>query len=207
MELQKVNVLLQYTHSSEFRGVNKLMYNCFFFSVVLDYCASVGLKGTLWICNQSTISGDSLLLVRVLCAADTTGSGIYRKRVVGGSSMCHQLWDIVTHSESVKTRRGVLPIALQPRCCWIPITYQTAYFKDTFIYFLHNCFNVLYLLHHNGTHCLLPFHSLEFCLNCKSFVQLRLLWQHLFTYVHTTGKCDYFLFTQALLVSDQICKS
>lgn len=86
-----MNVLLQHTHSFECSGVNKLMYNCFFFPVVLDYCASVGLKGTPWIGNQSSISGDSLLLVRVLCTADTTGSGSYRKCVVGGSLMCHQL--------------------------------------------------------------------------------------------------------------------
>lgn len=162
MELQKVNVLLQYTHSFEFSGVNKLMYNCLFFPVVLDYCASVGLKGTPWIGNQSTISGHSLLLVRVLYDADTTGSGIYRKCVVGGSPMCHQLWDIVTHSESVKTRRGVLPVALQPWCCWIPIIYQTASFKDTVLYI--SCITALmyctfYITMEHTTFCLFIVHN------------------------------------------------
>lgn len=94
------------------------MYNCLYFPAGLDYCASVGFKETPWIGNQSAISSDSLLFVKRLCPANTTKSGVYRKcsglfrchctlRVGGGSVMCHQLEDIVTHSEGVRTRRCV----------------------------------------------------------------------------------------------------
>lgn len=117
----------------------------FFFPVALDYCPSAGLKGTPWIGNQSTISSDSLLLVRVLCTADTTGSGIYRKcsslirrhctlSVVGGSVMCRQLFQTFLHILKVSGKGGALPVSLRPRCCWSPIKYQTTSFKDTVSY-------------------------------------------------------------------------